>query len=711
MLFTNITAAAVLAVLNFTAALSIAKLVFTGPAAAFLPMAIGLFMLGNVIAPLIIPRLSADRGQLASIRTGQAPIFAGIGAGIAAQMVGAEGEAVAVTLTAAILLATMLTGGAMLLLGVLRAGAVVRNIPFPVMAGFFAGLGYLVAVGGAAVAVEPLARLGDPASLRDPAALRHLAAALAFALGLMVIERRVQHSLLLPVYILLAAGLLYVALAVQGTSLEEARAAAWLMRVEAAEGRYLPVLLPAQLSLIDWSAIAAQAGTIAVLILLSVIMLLLDVSGIELIADRDLDPNQELRAAGIGNLVGGVGGGALSFQSLADTAFARQVGGEGYSVVVLHILLIFGLLLAGPAVIGFVPPFILAGLLLYVGFSLLIAWVWQARRLMPPSDFVVLLIILFAVAVWGILEGVAVGIVLATALFAHRYARLPIVRFDVSGGEVTSIIDRSAADQAVIDAERPRLRIIALQGYIFFGSVARLVERLKARLRQPETAVLRSLLLDFSKVQGADSSTRKSVERLMQICARQGIEVMAAGASDLDLGLEGGGVRCFDSLQDALAWHDEQALAAARKVAADGGAETAALLDRLFEGVPNAPLETVDLAAGETLFAQGDPGEAMYFLQRGRIRVDLAQPSGRPLTVRAMRPGAVLGEMALYTGAPRSATAIAEEQSRLLRMSATQFNDLQNRHPAAAARLHAFLVTLMAERLARANREMIALSR
>ncbi len=91
---------------------------------------------------------------------------------------------------------------------------------------------------------------------------------------------------------------------------------------------------------------------------------------------------------------------------------------------------------------------------------------------------------------------------------------------------------------------------------------------------------------------------------------------------------------------------------------------------RLFAEIPDsiladiaALLEEVVFQADETVFEQGDYGDAMYIIVSGRVRV---HSGGRTLTV--MEPGHVFGEMAVFDPEPRSASVTAIEETRLLRM-------------------------------------------
>ena len=87
-------------------------------------------------------------------------------------------------------------------------------------------------------------------------------------------------------------------------------------------------------------------------------------------------------------------------------------------------------------------------------------------------------------------------------------------------------------------------------------------------------------------------------------------------------------------------------------------------------------LEWVEVAAGQTLMAQGEPGEAMYLSSSGRLRAYVRDDDGVEHMVREMARGQVIGEMSLYTDEPRSATVVAIRDSVLVRLGKAQFQRL-----------------------------------
>lgn len=89
-----------------------------------------------------------------------------------------------------------------------------------------------------------------------------------------------------------------------------------------------------------------------------------------------------------------------------------------------------------------------------------------------------------------------------------------------------------------------------------------------------------------------------------------------------------------------------------------------------------AQLEWVEVAAGQTLMAQGDPGDSMYLSVSGRLRAYVRDEDGVEHMVREMARGQVIGEMALYTDEPRSATVVAIRDSVLVRLGKPQFHQL-----------------------------------
>ncbi|MBT5861265.1 MAG: cyclic nucleotide-binding domain-containing protein [Alphaproteobacteria bacterium] len=723
-LFPNLTAAVLIAVMNITLATSMGALVFSGDLAEHLSSGVALMLVGTAVGGVLIAALSGFKAVVSAPRSGLAPVFATMAAAVAISVGDQPGNVVMPTVVAAILVATIVNGVALYFMGQAKLGSMVRYIPYPVMGGFFAGLGYLLAQGGLAVALGEAGDFGEPSTLITGDALAHMAPALAFAVLFYGVEQRIKHWILLPAF--LAGGLIlfYGILAALGMSVDQAAAANWLPNLDTESVSYLPVLSLTELGLVHWPAVLEQAGFILVMSLISMIILLLDVSGIEIILNRDLDPNRELKAAGLGNIGTGLLGGTLGIQAASDTAFTFKLGGDRFLMILVYALIIGGALLAGPAPIAVIPTWILGGLLIYLGADFLVSWLWTARKSLPLSDYLVVLAILAVVARFGILEGVGVGIVLSIILFVHSYSKLSVIKASMSGAEHASNIDRHPQERSFLDERGENIQIFGLQGFLFFGTASRLLESIRARMEDEDRPPVRYLVLDFKHVDAVDTSAANSFSKLIQLCDRGGETLVFTGCSaDVEEKLRelGGGeddpdqaTRIFQKLDEGVAWCEEKVLLEfSTEIDTQ---ELVPLLSELLQDQEAAEIvaskfETETYKSGHVLFNQGDPGDTIYFVLEGEVSVVMVLPDDKPIHLRTFRSGAILGEMSLYTGAPRSATAKIKEDGIFCRLDRKGFEELDQSHPHVAKFFHAYIVRLMAERLARANKEIVALSK
>lgn len=105
------------------------------------------------------------------------------------------------------------------------------------------------------------------------------------------------------------------------------------------------------------------------------------------------------------------------------------------------------------------------------------------------------------------------------------------------------------------------------------------------------------------------------------------------------------------------------------------------------------------LAAGETLFLRGDPGDALYLIESGRIEISITALSGRRSVINHMRSGEILGEIALLDNANRSADATAATDCVVLGLSRTDISNFLDEQPGAALALVAELCSRVRDAL------------
>ena len=119
------------------------------------------------------------------------------------------------------------------------------------------------------------------------------------------------------------------------------------------------------------------------------------------------------------------------------------------------------------------------------------------------------------------------------------------------------------------------------------------------------------------------------------------------------------------------------------RVAGDPAAASAALgRVPLFRALPDAELLALARTArlrrfrrGEVIFHQGDPGDALFIVSQGRVKISLPSDAGDEAILATLRAGDFFGELALLDGAPRSASATALEPTETLVVPRERFRD------------------------------------
>ena len=101
----------------------------------------------------------------------------------------------------------------------------------------------------------------------------------------------------------------------------------------------------------------------------------------------------------------------------------------------------------GASVIELIPRMIVGGVLVFLGLAFLVEWVWDKRKVLPPFEYGVVLVILAVIIGRGFLPGVVLGLVLAVVLFAVNYGRIELVREVPFGETYHSNVDRPPAER------------------------------------------------------------------------------------------------------------------------------------------------------------------------------------------------------------------------------------------------------------------------
>ena len=93
---------------------------------------------------------------------------------------------------------------------------------------------------------------------------------------------------------------------------------------------------------------------------------------------------------------------------------------------------------------------------------------------------------------------------------------------------------------------------------------------------------------------------------------------------------------------------------------------------------------------GQIIIREGDPGRSFFIIVEGRVRVCKSAPDGKELTLAHLGEGAFFGEMALLSGAPRTANVISEEDTEVLEVTDNMLRELAGKYPQVISSLKNF---------------------
>jgi len=680
-------------------------LLFSGPLAPYAGYGISMALFSAVVFSLVLAVGSSYKGTIAAPQNNITGIMS------AALVALAAGTSADFTLAVGfILLTTLATGGFFILLGQRNLGDLIRFIPYPVMGGFLAASGWLIVDGSLRLMADTGIMSTSAMDLFDAPA--RWVPGVGLGVFLLILDRYTRRAWVMPVVMLLAVGAFYgVALGPLDMTIPGLRADGFLFASFSRAVGWTPPPYADLLSL-DWSVLYLGLGNMITVLIVASVHILLNASGMELIAQTDIDLNRELKASGVANLLTGLGGGFVGYNSLSQSALAHNIGSRSRTAAAVAGGLFLLTLVFGTRLLSYFPPMILGGLQFYVGAYIALRWVVGSFRRLGPAEYLVLILILGVSATVGFIEGTALGILLTVIMFVVDYSRQNVIRQHLTMTHLQSNVERTASQRAALSAASDELHIYRLQGFIFFGTANKVYNRIRDRLRTEE---MRYVLLDFEHVHGIDTSAALVFDRLEQVTKSTGLVLVLVGVSrgvDAQLQRLGFGETLgtlshkFVDLDHALEWCEDRILTR-HGLLHDGEDERVALVPHIADVLAVSQsdvaalmgyLAAVAFDPEEILIPQGVTADQLYYIESGRVVVQIVTPTGN-VRLRTLRPGTIVGELAFYTRRETAAQVIAETPVTAHVMRRSDLARLRSDHPVLSDAFSTYMIHVLAGRL------------
>ncbi|UTV86795.1 C4-dicarboxylic acid transporter DauA [Cobetia amphilecti] len=459
-----------------------------------------------------------------------------------------------------LLIATMMAGAILILLGLTHMGRLIQFVPYPVVLGFTAGIAVVIAV----LQVPDFLGLSvGQLSEHFVENVGHILAALptlnphelfigVFSLAVMLLWPRLHLPVPAPLVGLIVGALAAHALELafggdtQGP-LVETIASRFSWEAAGSSGTGIPPIAPTLITpwqlpgadgqplTLNFELIRALMGpAIAIAMLGAIESLLCSVVSDGLTRTRH-DPDAELIGQGLGNLIAPLFAGITATAAIARTATNIRCGARSPLAAVVHSAVVLLAVIALADLLGKVPMATLAALLFIVAWNMSEARHFvHSLRSAPGGDVAILLICFGLTVLFNMVLAVAVGVGLAAALFIRRMMQLTQTR------QITDTQKGEALRQTLCEvSDSSAIALYDIDGPLFFG----VAEKALTSLRLVDDRV-RVVILDMSDVPSMDGTAIVALKSLIDDMHHQRVALILAGLpSHLIVKLRRAGIR------------------------------------------------------------------------------------------------------------------------------------------------------------------------
>lgn len=676
-------------------------------------------ILGAAVLGIVAPLVSRNGGFI----TAPCAPAAAVMSALAIQFSSSQLSVARITLLLA--LTALLSALLQVLYGLLRAGRLIKFIPYQVVSGYLSGVALIIALGqlpkllGLPKNAPILHSLLSPGTWSGTSLVVGLVTIVA-----MVLATRMTQRVPGAIIGLMAGIAAYFVMAIFNRDLLQLPGNTLVIGPIAFSGSIvdavrLNVSNFLQVQPADVALVFVSALTLSVLLSIDTLK-----TGVVLdaLARRRSDANRELIGQGVANAAACIVGGTPGAGTMGATLVNFTSGGRTlWSGVTEGVLVVIALAMLS-SLIAWVPISALAGLLLVVAWRMFDGDMFRlALKRSTRMDFMVIVTVV-CVAQIGLIAASVVGICLAILLFIRDQIRGSVILGKVNLRGARSKRRRLVAETEILEQQADKASVVQLQGNLFFGTTDQLFSELEQELNQ-----CRFLLLDLRRVQSMDFTAahlfNQMRERLME---RKGELLFSGMPSSLptrqdiehymeQLGLAGSreGMRIFETRDSALEWMEDQLIEAAGgveqkpeqalpldaiEVFSDLDAETMAALGSV--------VKALKIPAQGSIFLRGDIGDEIFFLRRGRVEVLLPLEGGKFHHLATFCQGDFFGEMAFLDCEPRSADVRAVTETDLYVLSRKRFDGLTKSNPGLGGRIFERLAYAVSKRLRMADREL-----
>jgi len=625
-------------------------------------------------------------------------------------------------------IAALFSAALQVLYGVIGGGRLIKYVPYPVISGYLSGVGILIAI-------AQLPRFfslpkGTPLlkGLISPWLWNLDGLAIGIVtISIVLITTKMAKKIPAAIFGLFGGMLLYFILALFSPGLLELQDNPLIIGPVYASGAFFDTMkgrIPDLFSFDPGLIRLIIVPSITLSVLLSIDTLKTCVV-LDVLTRKRHNSNRELIGQGVGNMVSFVAGGIPGSGTMGPSLINLTSGGRSPRSGIIEGILVIVTLLLLSRVVAWVPISALAAILLVIAWRMF-DWRSMVRLLRSRAgrlDLAVIFgVILVAVAV-DLVSAALVGVALSILLFIRDQIQWSVIHARRGLDQVSSKTIRPDVEREILKQHGSEAVLCELEGNLFFGTTDQLFSQLEEDLR-----TRRFILLDMRRVQSMDYTAAHLFEQMQAMLEERGGRLlftgMPSGLHDsrnfegylAQLGVvrkEGGGIMISQTMDSALEWMEDRILEEYNVIKKGDGPALKLKDFDLFRGLDDDQIKgllgcvsEISVQEGQRIFSAGDPGDELYLVRRGSVKVLLPLKGNIFHHLATVERGDFFGEVSFLDRSPRSTSIEAKVPTDLYILSRSRFNEQSHSDPVLGVQVFARLALTLAKRLRHTDAEL-----
>ena len=444
--------------------------------------------------------------------------------------------AVYATTILAFAVSSIITGAVFFIMGACKLGSLVGFFPRHILIGCIGGVGwFLVATG-----VEVSARLDGNLNY-NLVTLRHLLQAdtillwtipLALAVVLMFVQKYVKSKFLVGGYFIAVAAIFYFFKFALNIQFDTLHSNGWIFDSPPAGNPWYHFYTLYNFKAVHWGALGETVPAMFALTFFGILHVPINVPALGISTGEDnLNVDRELLAHGVSNALSGCIGSIQNYLVYTNSILFIASGGNDRLAGVMLAGATFGVLMAGPVIIGYIPVMVVGALIYLLGIELLQEALVEPYGKLQPLEYATIIIIVVTMGAWDFVIGILVGIILALLDFVVQTSQISAIRATHSGQIANSTVRRPNMQHKFLKEAGQQIFVMKLGGQLFFGTIVGVENRIRALLDDDafQARPIRYLVLDMAHIIGVDFSAAEAFKRINRLLKKRGVTMCIAG--------------------------------------------------------------------------------------------------------------------------------------------------------------------------------------